>query len=143
MRRASRSDRNARAWVLRRVTTRTDTLRSSTISVAPSPLEARCRCGRAAPQSPPPVSMTEVAIVQTDLAGREAGEALGRQIRERLSGTPDALIVFAAPDTDHAALLEALAAATGTRTIVGCSTAGEFTSDGAGQGLTNVTAIRA
>lgn len=87
--------------------------------------------------------MTEVAIVQTDLAGREAGEALGRQIRERLSGTPDALIVFAAPDTDHAALLEALAVATGTRTIVGCSTAGEFTSDGAGQGLTNVTAIRA
>jgi hypothetical protein len=87
--------------------------------------------------------MTEVAIVQTDLAGREAGEALGLQIRERLSGTPDALIVFAAPDTDHAALLETLAAATGTRTIVGCSTAGEFTSDGAGQGLTNVTAIRA
>ena len=87
--------------------------------------------------------MTEVAIVQTDLAGREAGEALGRQIREQLSGTPDALIVFAAPDTDHAALLEALAAATGTRTIVGCSSAGEFTSDGSGQGLTNVTAIRA
>jgi hypothetical protein len=91
--------------------------------------------------------MTEVAIVQTDLTDRAAGEALGQQIRERLSGPPDALVVFAAPRTDHRALLEALAESTGTRTIVGCSSAGEFASDAAGaeagQGLTNVTAIRA
>ncbi|MEP6990378.1 MAG: FIST N-terminal domain-containing protein [bacterium] len=86
--------------------------------------------------------MTEVAIVQTDLSGREAGEALGAQIRSQLTGPAHALIVFAAPGGDHAALLEALAAATGTRTVVGCSSAGEFTDDGAGNGLTNVTAIR-
>jgi hypothetical protein len=86
---------------------------------------------------------TEVAIAQTPLSGREAGETLGRQIRERLSGPPDALIVFASPKNDFSALLEALAEAAGTRTIVGCSSAGEFTNDEAGEGLTNVTAIRA
>jgi hypothetical protein len=87
--------------------------------------------------------MTEVAIVQTQLSGRAAGEALGHQIRAQIAGPPDALIVFATPQSDHSALLEALAETTGTRTIVGCSSAGEFTSDEAGQGLTNVTAIRA
>ncbi|MEO6879229.1 MAG: FIST N-terminal domain-containing protein, partial [Gemmatimonadaceae bacterium] len=61
---------------------------------------------------------------------------------EQLAGPPDALIVFASPDNDAVALLEALAEAAGTTTIVGCSSAGEFTSSGAGQGLTNVTAIR-
>jgi len=95
------------------------------------------------PASFTPSPMTDVAIAQTDLTGREAGETLGRQVREQLAGVPDALIVFAAPGPDHAALLEALAATAGTRTIVGCSSAGEFTSDESGQGLTNVTAIRA
>ena len=87
--------------------------------------------------------MTEVAIVQTGLIGREAGEVLGRQIRDQLSGPPHALIVFATPSGDHEAMLEALAEAAGTQTIVGCSSAGEFTSEASGQGLTNVTAIRA
>ncbi len=86
--------------------------------------------------------MTDVAIVQTDLTNGEAGHHLGRRIREQLGGAPDALIVFASPSNDHRALLEALAEETGTRTIVGCSSAGEFTADGSGQGLTNVTAIR-
>lgn len=88
-------------------------------------------------------AMTEVAIVQTDLADREAGVFLGRQIREQLSGAPDALIVFASPHNDFTALLEALAETSGTRTIIGCSSAGEFTSSASGTGLTNVTAIRA
>lgn len=87
--------------------------------------------------------MTEVAIAQTHLVNREAAEALGRQIREQLSGPPDALIIFASPKNDFAALIESLADVVGTRTIVGCSSAGEFTNDGAGVGLTNVTAIRA
>ena len=86
--------------------------------------------------------MTEVSIAQTGLTGREAGETLGRQIRDQLSGPPHALIVFATPSGDHDALLAALAEVAGTHTIVGCSSAGEFTSDGSGQGLTNVTAIR-
>jgi hypothetical protein len=86
--------------------------------------------------------MTDVAIAQTDLADARAGEALGRQIRDRLGGVPDALIVFASPKNDPATLLRALADAAGTDIIVGCSSAGEFTSDAAGEGLTNVTAIR-
>lgn len=87
--------------------------------------------------------MTEVAIVQTPKRDREAGLALGAQIRSQISGTPDALIVFAAPHNDFVALLESLAESTGTRTIVGCSSSGEFTDDASGQGLVNVTAIRA
>jgi hypothetical protein len=87
--------------------------------------------------------MTEVAIVQTSERDREAGLALGRQIRDQLSGTPDALIVFASPHNDHQMLLASLAETTGTQTIIGCSSAGEFTSDASGEGLTNVTAIRA
>lgn len=86
--------------------------------------------------------MTDVVIVQTDRVDRDAGLHLGGQIRERFSAPPDALIVFASPRNDHAALLAALAESAGTQVIVGCSTAGEFTSDGAGEGLTNVTAIR-
>ena len=87
--------------------------------------------------------MTQVAIAQTDRTDREAGLHLGRQVREQLGGTPDALIIFASPKNDHRALLEALAESAGTRVIVGCSSAGEFTSDASGEGLTNVTAIRA
>lgn len=87
--------------------------------------------------------MTEVAILQTADRDREAGLSLGHQIRERLSGPPDAIIVFAAPGNDFRALLSALAESTDTTTIVGCSSAGEFTNGESGVGLTNATAIRA
>ncbi len=87
--------------------------------------------------------MTEVAILQTADRDRDAGLSLGRQIRDRLSGPPDAIIVFAAPGNDFQALLSALAESTDTTTIVGCSSAGEFTNDESGVGLTNATAIRA
>lgn len=86
--------------------------------------------------------MTQVAIVQTRLRGSAAGRELGRQVRDQLGDVPDALIVFASPGDGHAELLEALAESAGTTTIVGCTSAGEFTSDAAGEGLTNVTAIR-
>lgn len=87
--------------------------------------------------------MTQVSIAQTDLRDRAAGEFLGQAIRTELGAPADAIIVFASPGNDYAALLDALATAAGTTTIVGCSSAGEFTRDGSGQGLTNVTAIRA
>jgi hypothetical protein len=87
--------------------------------------------------------MTEVAILQTPERDRAAGLSLGRQIREQLSGPPDAIIVFAAPGNDFSALLAALAESTDTTTIVGCSSAGEFTDSESGVGLTNATAIRA
>jgi hypothetical protein len=87
--------------------------------------------------------MTEIAILQTTERDRAAGLSIGRQIRDQLSGAPDAIIVFAAPGNDFRALLSALAESTDTTTIVGCSSAGEFTNHEAGVGLTNATAIRA
>lgn len=86
--------------------------------------------------------MTRLAIAQTALSNRDAGLDLGDQIMTTLGERPDALIVFASPTNDHASLLQALAERTGTEVIVGCTSAGEFTTDQAGQGLTNVTAIR-
>jgi hypothetical protein len=86
--------------------------------------------------------MTEVAILQTAERDRAAGLSIGRQLRDQLSGAPDAIIVFAAPGNDFRALLSALAESTDTTTIVGCSSAGEFTSAAAGVGLTNATALR-
>lgn len=86
--------------------------------------------------------MTDIAIAQTALPGRQAGLQLGTAVREQLGGPADALIVFASPRNDFPRLLEALEEASGTTTIVGCSSAGEFTSEARGEGLTNVTAIR-
>lgn len=57
--------------------------------------------------------MTEVAIAQTALLDGAAGLALGKQILEKLSGTPDALIVFASSKNDYEELLRALSAGVG------------------------------
>lgn len=74
--------------------------------------------------------MTDAAVVHTDLpTGGEAGSALGSQILDGLSGeSPDALIVFASPKYDYVALLEALDTTCRPQVLVGCSSAGEFTS---------------
>jgi hypothetical protein len=88
--------------------------------------------------------MTDIAIASTALNDREAGEDLAAQIRSELKGaTPDALIVFASAENDYEALLEALDDAVGPRTMVGCSSAGEFTSETAGTGRTSAIALRA
>lgn len=86
--------------------------------------------------------MTEVAIASTDRRNGDAGQYLGASIVKEFGGVPDAVLVFAAPDNDYSALLSELSDTTGTRTIVGCSSAGEFTSDGSGNGLTCVMALR-
>jgi hypothetical protein len=89
------------------------------------------------------MTMTQAVVSQTDQTGRAAGEALGAAVLEKLAGSsPDALIVFASPRQDHRALLEALTAACQPGVLVGCSSAGEFTSDVAGVGLTCVLALR-
>jgi hypothetical protein len=88
--------------------------------------------------------MTDVAIASTALKNRGAGEDLGAQIRSELKGaTPDALIVFASAENDYEALLQALEEAVRPRTMVGCSSAGEFTSGTAGTGRTTAIALRA
>lgn len=86
--------------------------------------------------------MTNVAIASTDRRDGDAGNFLGARLRKELNGPPDALLVFAAPDNDFPALLSELSASAGTRTIIGCSSAGEFTSDGSGNGLTCAMALQ-
>lgn len=88
--------------------------------------------------------MTQVATASTHLKGRDAGHSLGAQIATALEGgPPDALIVFASSDNDYEALLTALQERSGARAIVGCSSAGEFTTDSAGTDRTSVMALRA
>lgn len=86
--------------------------------------------------------MTDIAIASTDRLGGDAGDFLGRDIQKQLGGAPDALIVFAAPENDFGDLLSRLSKAAGTTTIVGCSSAGEFTNTGSGNGLTCAIALR-
>jgi hypothetical protein len=74
--------------------------------------------------------MTEAAVVHTDLAtAEEAGTALGLQILAKLEGeAPDAVVLFVSPKYDYVPLLKALEAACRPKVLVGCSSAGEFTS---------------
>ncbi|MDQ3388754.1 MAG: FIST domain protein, partial [Gemmatimonadota bacterium] len=86
----------------------------------------------------------KAAIAQTDLQSAAAGEALGGQIREQLGdAVPDAVIVFASPENDYAALLKALSSACTPATLVGCSSAGEFTSEDHGVGMACAVALHA
>lgn len=88
-------------------------------------------------------TMTQAAVVHTSLRDRDGGESLGRQIRERFQAAqPDALIVFSSSRNDHRALLQALAASCAPRLMIGCSSAGEFTSAASGEGLTCAVALR-
>ncbi len=87
--------------------------------------------------------MTDIAIASTARRDREAGEDLAAQLRSDLKGqAPDALIVFASAENDYEALLRALDENVGARTLVGCSSAGEFTNDIAGTGRTTAIALR-
>ena len=73
--------------------------------------------------------MTASAVAQTDLPdSRAAGAALAAQLTAALGGgAPDAVVVFASPVYDYAQLLEALRAGCSPGVMVGCSSAGEFT----------------
>ena len=77
----------------------------------------------------------QTVAAYTDLSDAEAaGHALGRQIATELPGSPDAIILFAAPGYDHRSLLGALSSNHPGALLVGSSSAGEFThlSHGAG-----------
>ncbi len=88
--------------------------------------------------------MTEAAVASTDLAeSAAAGYALGSQITAALQGQPpDALIVFASSRYEPRELLRALQAACQPRIIVGCSSAGEFTTCAQGEGTACAVALR-
>ena len=88
--------------------------------------------------------MTNAAIAISRSSGPAAGEELGAAVLQQLGGaSPDALIVFASPGQDHAGLLQALTASCRPGVLVGCSSAGEFTSDEAGVGMTCAVGLAA
>jgi hypothetical protein len=86
--------------------------------------------------------MTTSAVAHTNLPeSREAGRALGLQIAASLHGIPDAVIVFISPVYHQGEVLQALKEACPADIIVGCSSAGEFTSDVQGEGLACALAL--
>jgi hypothetical protein len=89
--------------------------------------------------------MTDLAVATTTARDADAGTDLARQLCDGLgAGTPpDVVIVFASSSNGYQALLGALQAESDTRLLVGCSSAGEFSSDGAGTGLSSAIALRA
>jgi hypothetical protein len=86
--------------------------------------------------------MTRVAIASTSRTGAAAGQDLADQIRAEFGDeVADAIIVFASAQNDYEALLTALDDRCGARSMVGCSSAGEFTSNASGTGMTSAVAL--
>jgi hypothetical protein len=81
-------------------------------------------------------------VLTTEADSARAGEILGAQIREGLGAAADAVIVFASARHDYPRLLEALSRGAGTRTIVGSSSAGEFTTRARSEGAVSALGIR-
>jgi hypothetical protein len=88
--------------------------------------------------------MTDSTVVYTDLSeSLKAGNFLGTKILEDFDGhSPDALIVFASSKHDYSQLLEAIKAACSPKVMVGCSSAGEFTSEAQGESSASAVALR-
>jgi hypothetical protein len=85
----------------------------------------------------------KAAAVSTDITTSvEAGQDLAAQITGKLGGAADAIILFAAPEHDHRSLLAALKAVCPSASIVGSSSAGEFTNDMHGTGLACALALK-
>lgn len=87
---------------------------------------------------------TETAVVYTNLLGaQEAGRFLGEEILGSLKGeSPHALILFISPRYDALTLTKAIFDACRPELLVGCSSAGEFTSHTQGEGQACAIAIR-
>lgn len=88
--------------------------------------------------------MTEAAIAQTTQPDSgAAGRALGQEIAAALPGPPpDVVIVFASSRYAYGELLSALDAACHPALLVGCSSAGEFTTDTQQEGAACALALR-
>jgi hypothetical protein len=86
--------------------------------------------------------MTRVATASTARTDGAAGEDLASQLLAGLDGAaPDAVVVFASARNDYGALLRALQARCSPGALVGCSSAGEFTADTAGTGMSSAIAL--
>lgn len=88
--------------------------------------------------------MTESAVAYTDLPdSEEAGGSLGAQIAHTFKDeAPDVLLVFASSSYEYAALLRATQASCRPRILVGCSSAGELTSEAQGERSASALALR-
>ena len=88
--------------------------------------------------------MTDSSVVFTrETSSAAAGSDLGARLREGLAGQrPDAVILFASSQHDYIPLLQGVQASSGTRVLVGCSSAGEFVSGDRGEGSASAVGIR-
>lgn len=88
--------------------------------------------------------MTEsVTTITSEKESGAAGAELGRAIRQGFNGAAaDAVVVFASAQHGYGRLLAALADGCGTATIVGSSSAGEFTNTSRGEGYVSALALR-
>ncbi|MDQ3441042.1 MAG: FIST domain protein, partial [Planctomycetota bacterium] len=88
--------------------------------------------------------MTESAVVWTsDDDSGAAGNSLAEQVLAELKGeAPDALILFISPKYDAAVLLRAVEDSCHPKVMMGCSSAGEFTSESHGVGHASAVALR-
>ena len=86
---------------------------------------------------------TKSIVVDTALDdSADAGRELGESIRDQLTGAPpDVVILFVSPRYDAAALVAALTESCAAKLVVGCSSAGEFTSETHGTGKACAVAI--
>src|SRR5579859_6917212 len=77
--------------------------------------------------------MEEFAVVHTDqVDSGMAGYALGLQIREAMLTSPDVVLLFVSPSYDQSLVLQTLQETCQPRLLLGCSSAGEFTSQAHG-----------
>ncbi|MEO6461963.1 MAG: FIST N-terminal domain-containing protein [Candidatus Eisenbacteria bacterium] len=73
--------------------------------------------------------MNEAVVVHSKFTdSQEAGSDLGKRLLAGLQGEPDAVVLFASPKFDYPVLLRSLDAACRPRLLIGCSSAGEFSS---------------
>ncbi len=87
-----------------------------------------------------------MTLVHTAVSSRVDSASAARELSDGIAaglkgGKPDALVVFASATQDYEQLLGELARATGATTIVGASSAGEFTGHARGEGRVSVMAI--
>jgi hypothetical protein len=92
----------------------------------------------------PQRSMTESTTAHSILRdSEEAGRAIADAINEGFSDEPaDALIVFASSRYDHGKLLRAIEDRCRPKTMVGSSSAGEFTANSYDEGAVSAVALR-
>lgn len=87
--------------------------------------------------------MTRSTVVLTSITdSQKAGKDLGKQILSAFDNkAPDVVVVFSSSRYNYGELLKALKKSSGTKLLVGCSSAGEFVSNTQAEGAVSVLAI--